>query len=189
MKVVGIACSPREGGNTEILVREALSVVQESGAETELITIHDKTIYPCDGCEACVREGICRIKDDMQYIYQQLLSADAIIFGTPVYFQNVTAQAKAVMDRTFAFMWHYKLRGKVAAAIVVTRRIGGGQVRNLLYSYFLAQRMLVAGGAIGYGRKKGDVRDGPGGQPDTLALDETRGVAKAVVRLCQRLSG
>ena len=55
MKVVGIVCSPRKGGNTEILVREALDAIRELGGETELITVSVKTINPCDGCNTCVK--------------------------------------------------------------------------------------------------------------------------------------
>ena len=95
MKVVGIVCSPRKGGNTEIVVCEALGAIQELGGETELITVSGKTINPCDGCDVCVKEGVCRINDDMQEIYQQLLQADGIILGTPVYFINVSAPGES----------------------------------------------------------------------------------------------
>ena len=83
MKVLGIVCSPRKGGNTEILVREALEGAGEVGGETELILVADKNIAPCDACDTCRETGVCRIKDDMQPIYQQLDQADGIILGTP----------------------------------------------------------------------------------------------------------
>lgn len=188
MRVVGIVCSPRKGGNTEILVREALDAVQELGGETELVTVSDKTINPCDGCGTCRETGVCHINDDMQGVYQQLLQADGIILGTPVYFWNVSAQAKAVMDRTFAFLAHRKLEGKVAGAIVVARRVGAGQVLNLLNSYFLINRMRVAGGGIGYGREKGEVKQGVGGAPNASAIGEARNLGKAVVSLLKQLS-
>jgi len=189
VKVIGIVCSPRKGGNTEIMVREALNTVQEQGGETELITVYDKTINPCDGCFGCEKTSICHINDDMQEIYQKMLEADGIIIGTPVYFHNVTAQAKAIMDRTFAFRPSRKLRGKVAGAIVVTRRVGAGQTRTLLNSYLLLQQMLVAGSAIGYAwREKGEIREGPGGGPDSSALGEARNLGKDMVSLYQQLS-
>ena len=188
MKVVGIVCSPRKGGNTEIMVCEALGAIQELGGETELITVTGKTINPCDGCDTCVKKGVCRINDDMQEIYQQLLQSDGIILGTPVYFLNVSAQAKAVMDRTYALLWQRKLRGKVAGVIVVTRRVGAGQVLSLLYSYFMTHGMRVAGGGIGYGLEKGDVKEGAGGAPNTLALAEARSLGRAVFSLYQKLS-
>ncbi|MBW1710568.1 MAG: flavodoxin family protein [Deltaproteobacteria bacterium] len=186
MKVLGIVCSPRKGGNTEILVSEALESARLAGHETEMILVADKNITPCDGCGACVKEGVCVIDDDMQAIYRQLELADGIIFGTPVYFINVSAQAKAIIDRTYAFLFHRKLRGKVAAALVAVRRVGAGQVLSLLYSYFNIQRMVTAGGGIGYGMAKGDVKQGPGGSPALSALEEARAVGQSVVRMMEK---
>lgn len=186
MKVVGLVCSPRKSGNTEILVREALAAVQEAGGETELITVAGKKIAGCDGCERCLSTGVCRIEDDMQYIYQALVSADGIIFGTPAYFANVSSQAKAVVDRTYCMLFTKKLRGKVAAGIVATYRIGGSQVMSYLDFFFVNQRMLTAGGAIGYGWAKGEVKQGPGAW-EPSALEEARAVGRSVVRLIGRL--
>ena len=188
MRVLGIVCSPRKGGNTEILVTEALKAVAEAGGETELVLLADKNIAPCDACGACLESGICKVKDDMQMIYQQLESADGLIFGTPVYFLNVSAQAKAVMDRTYAILGTRGLRGKVAAALVAVRRVGAGQVLSLLYSYFTVHRMLIAGGGIGYGREKGEVRQGVGGSPNLSALEEAQAVGRNVFRMVERLS-
>lgn len=188
MRVLGIVCSPRQQGNTEILVMEALKAVAEAGAETELVLVADKDIAPCDGCGACTENGICKVKDDMQMIYRQLELADGVIFGTPVYFLNVSAQAKAVMDRTYAILGTRGLRGKVAAALVAVRRVGAGQVLSLLYSYFNVHRMVIAGGGIGYGRGKGEVRQGVGGSPALSALEEARAVGRNVVRMVERLS-
>ena len=185
---MGIVGSARKEGNTEILVKEALEAARQAGAETELVLVADKDIAPCDGCGACVENGICKIKDDMQEIYQKLEQADGVIFGTPVYFANVSAQTKAIMDRTYAFLRVRKLRGKVAAAIVAARRVGAGQTLTLLYTYFMSQRMIVAGGGIGYGRKKGDVRQGVGGTQDVSALDEAKAVGRNVVWMVERLS-
>ena len=61
MKVLGIVCSPRKGGNTGILVQEALAGAKESGAEIELMRICEMKIGPCDGCMTCHQTGECRI--------------------------------------------------------------------------------------------------------------------------------
>jgi multimeric flavodoxin WrbA len=188
MKIVGIVCSPRKGGNTEILVGEALDAARSDGVETELIRLADMNIAPCDGCGSCAKTGVCRIDDDMQSLYRSFDEADGIIFGTPSYFGNVSAQAKAVIDRTYVSLLHGKLRGKVAAALVATRRIGGGQILSILYSYFTVQGMMIAGGGIGYGRKKGDVREGPGGSPVFTAIEEAQAVGRRVVKTIQKVS-
>lgn len=189
MKVLGLVCSPREGGNTEILVSEALAGAEQKGAETELYLVADKNIGPCIACEACFAEGICATDDDMQVLYEKLLEADGIIFGTPVYFINVSAQAKAVIDRSFAFLPHSKLRDKAAAAVIAVRRVGAGQVLSLMCTWFALHGMNMAGAAIGYGWGKGEVRDGPGGLPGVTALDEARSVGRNVVRTIRRMGG
>lgn len=188
MRILGIVCSPRKGGNTEILVGEALEAAREAGSKIELFLVANKKIAPCDGCGTCEENGICKIEDDMQELYQLLERADGIIFGTPVYFGNVSAQAKAIIDRTFAFRGVRKLKDKVAGAIVSARRVGAAQTRSLLYSYFIAQKMIVAGGGIGYGREKGEVRHGVGGAISMSALEEAREVGIDMVRLIKRLS-
>ena len=188
MKVLGIVCSPRQGGNTEIMVTEALAVAREAGLETELILVAGKKIAPCDGCEACAKSSICKIKDDMQPIYRQLEEADAIIFGTPVYFGNVSAQAKAIIDRTYAIRRQRKLAGKVAACVVVARRVGAGQVRTLLSAFFSIQGMIAVRGAIGYAREKGDIKNGIGGSEGLTAMDEARNVGQNVIQMLKRLS-
>jgi multimeric flavodoxin WrbA len=188
MKVLGIVCSPRRGGNTEILVEEALATAREVGAETEIFLVADKDIKGCDGCLTCSRTGVCRIKDDMQPLYQQMEDADAIIFGTPVYYANVSAQAKAIMDRTFLFGRGHRLQGKVAASIVAVRRVGAGQTRSILFSYFMAHGMIPTWGGIGYGREKGDVRTGDGGGMGATALEEAQRTGASVVKMVKRLA-
>ena len=188
MKVLGIVCSARKEGNTEILVKEALAAAQEAGAETELVLVAGKNIAPCDGCNSCRQTGTCHIKDDMQPIFKQLETADGIIFGSPVYFGSVSAQAKAIMDRTFLFLPDMRLKGKVAAPILAVRRIGGGQTRTLLFGYFMAQGMLPVRGAIGYGREKGDVRQGVGASINLSALEEARMAGTDVVQMVRRFS-
>ena len=188
MNVLGIVCSPRREGNTQILIDHALTSAQEAGAETEMLHVADLDIGPCDACDACRSNGICVVEDDMQTVYEKLEGADGLIFGTPVYFMNVSAQAKAIIDRTYACLMTGKLRGKAAAAIAAVRRVGGGQVLSLMYAYFAAHRMVIAGGGIGYGREKGEVNEGPGMSPVYSALDEARAVGRAVVKRVKSLS-
>lgn len=185
MKILGVVCSPRSHGNTEVMIQEALTSAQEAGAEIELLTLAGKTIAPCDACNACLKTGECRIKDDMQEIYTKLLEADGIILGTPVYFWTVTAQAKALMDRTWLFREGRKLRGKIGGIVVVANRAGGTSAFSVLNNFLSYHRMIVAGGAIGFGGfesgyEKGAVRN------DAQGMAEARAVGRAVVRYVQR---
>ena len=188
MKVLGIVGSVRRGGNTEILVKEALAAAQEEGAQTELVSVAGKDLAGCDGCGSCRKTHACHLQDDMQSIYQQLEAADAIVFGSPVYFGSVSAQMKAIMDRMYLFLRDRKLKGKAAAPVLAVRRVGAGGTRNLLYGFFMSQGMVPVRGAIGYGREKGEVREGVGGAEGSTALEEARTVGKDLVQMVRQLS-
>lgn len=107
MKVLGILGSPRIGGNTDILLEEALRGAGAEGAEVERLLLTDFTITPCKECHGCDQTGKCVILDDMEKIYPKLLEADAIILASPIYFYGVTAWAKALIDRSQA-LWAKK---------------------------------------------------------------------------------
>ncbi len=187
MRLLGIVGSPRKKGNTEILVKEALKVASEAGWKTDVFLMSEKEVAPCQHCSTCRQTGVCKIQDDMQELYKLMDGADAIIFASPVYFNTVTAQMKAIMDRTFALLGKRSLKDKLAGAMVVTRRVGAVQARTLLYSFCINHGMLVAGGSIGYGREVGDVLEGVGGGINISALDEARMVGTSIVRLGKRL--
>lgn len=160
MKILGIVCSPRLGGNTEIMVKKVLASAQEEGAETELVTIAKKTILPCDACESCRKTDKCHLDDDMQDIYKKLLEADGIIFGSPVFYWTVTAQAKALIDRTFVLSKGHKLKGKAVGVIAIGERLGLTDVFAAFTSFFYLQRMIPVGFAAGFGENRGEVNDG-----------------------------
>jgi multimeric flavodoxin WrbA len=189
MRVLGIAASPRRNGNTEIMVKEALHTAGEAGCETELFTCYGKQLGPCLACGSCFKTGECLQKDDMGELYEAYTRADGIIFGSPVYFHNVSAQAKIIMDRTFALLKERSLQGKVGGAITTVRRIGGSQSRALIYDVFIAHGIIVADGAIGYGPDPGDVLTGPGGGINLTAMEEAGKVGRAVAELIKKLAG
>jgi multimeric flavodoxin WrbA len=187
MRILGVVGSPRRGGNTEILMKEALNVAHEAGCDTEMFLMSEKQVVPCDACGTCFEAGACVVQDDMQELYSMFDSADGIIIGSPVYFGSVSAQTKMIMDRTFSLLRRRGLKDKVAGALVVTRRVGAIQARSLIYSFCIAHGMVVAGGAIGYGREIGDVLTGVGGSINMSALEEARLLDANVVNLAKRL--
>jgi multimeric flavodoxin WrbA len=187
MKVLGVVGSPRKNGNTEILMNEILKTTREAGCDAEIFLMSEKKVAPCDACGSCFQVGSCVIQDDMQELYAMMQRADVIVFGSPVYFGSVSAQCKAIMDRMFALLRDRSLKDKVAGALVVTRRVGALQTRSLLQAFCIAQGMIVAGGAIGYGREPGDVLTGVGGGIDMSAMEEARLLAKNMVRVAKML--
>ena len=99
MKVFGIMGSPRVKGNTDLLLDEALKGAESQQAETEKIMVDKLNISPCREYYGCLRDGNCVIRDDMDDIYPKLLSFDAIIVASPIFFYGVSAQLKALIDR------------------------------------------------------------------------------------------
>jgi len=99
LKVIGIAGSPRRGGNTDLLLGEVMRGAASKGAEVKTIILSELTIAPCQHCDACLETGRCKVEDDMQMVYDELMKADRIVLASPIQFMTVTAQAKAMIDR------------------------------------------------------------------------------------------
>ncbi len=159
MKILGISFSPREQGNTELLLDSVFSGAREMGAATELYRVAGKNIQPCDGCGSCFKEGECHIQDDMQELYKKMQEADGIIFGTPVYFYSMTAQGKAVIDRTIALNQPGKgLANKVGGIVVVGGSLGLIDAVKDLYFYMITRQIIPANFIAAYAGNKGDVK-------------------------------
>ena len=136
MKVLGIAGSPRRGGNTDLLLAEVLRGATSRGAEVKTIVLNDLEITPCQHCDTCLKTGRCRIEDDMQMVYKELEDADHIVLASPIQFMGVSAQAKAMIDR-FQALWARKYVLKMPPLSNKRERkglfisVGGRRVANL----------------------------------------------------------
>jgi multimeric flavodoxin WrbA len=111
MKVLGIYGSPRKGGNTDQLLDKALEGAESAGAEISRVYARDLKMGGCIGCGGCDKTGICVVDDDMQTVYPLLDEADIIFLASPIYFYGLTAQVKALVDRSQA-MWSRKMLKK-----------------------------------------------------------------------------
>jgi multimeric flavodoxin WrbA len=107
IKILGISTSPRNKGNSDLLLREALEGAESASGQIEYIRLSDYRIAPCVECNACYQTGICRIQDDYQQLLKKMLETDRLIFATPVFFMTVCAQAKMLIDRGQC-LWAYK---------------------------------------------------------------------------------
>jgi len=178
MKVLGISCSLRKKSNTQILVEEALAGAREAGAAAELVSLIGREIKPCDGCYACDKTGRCHIKDDMQPIYDQMLAADGIIIGTPIYFWNMAGQTKVLLDRTIALRApNLRLANKVGGSIVVAARTGLMNAASAFYTYFASNHMVAADYVAGLADARGAVKK------DEFAMKEAWEMGKQMVAL------
>ncbi len=103
MKVIAFLGSPRQGGNSELLLREVIRAVEESGSDVRLFPLNEMNIMPCQNCGGCDETGVCIYDDDMTQIYEAIRTADRVILASPVFFFGLSAQAKAMIDRCQAF--------------------------------------------------------------------------------------
>jgi multimeric flavodoxin WrbA len=180
MKVLAISCSPRKNGNTEILLEEVLKGAQKEGAETELYSVSGKQIAPCEGCRACSETGECKTKDDMQELCDKIIEANGIIFGTPVYYYTMAAQAKTIIDRTIALNQPGRtMVNKVGGVVALGGSLGLADTLKDIYFYFVSKRMLPAHFVAAYAGDKGKVREREQGM---LAAFE---LGQQVARLCE----
>ena len=103
-RVLILAASPRRNGNSTILALKAAEGVEAEGGEADVVRIGNLKIAPCNACDSCIvkPEAGCVIKDDMQPLYQKIKDAHGIIFATPVYWFNMSAQMKLLIDRAYA---------------------------------------------------------------------------------------
>ena len=151
IKVLGVSGSPRKGRNTEQLLRAALDAASELDVETELVSLSDLKILPCDGCNTCVKEKRCPLdaEDDVGRLKEKLMEADAVIFSAPSYFGAVPGVMKNAMDRSRPLkMDGHKLCGKVVSALSLSGlRYGGAeQVAESIARFGLIHGMIVVGG-------------------------------------------
>ena len=100
MKVIGIVGSPRKGMNTDTLVSKALEGAQSTGAETAKVCLDDLAIRPCQACDSSPAPRYCFYEDGMETIYEILETADALVIGSPAYYDSVSAQLKLLIDRS-----------------------------------------------------------------------------------------
>ena len=124
MKILAISASPNKAGNTVVILEKVLQAAREAGAETDLFSVAGRTVLPCTACQACHKTGECVIDDGLKDLYPLMDEADGIVFGTPIYFWNMTAQAKCIMDRSLVFTHREKgLENKVAAVVTVANSL------------------------------------------------------------------
>ena len=102
-KVLILSGSPRKGGNSDILCDEFLKGALDAGNQVEKIFVAEKKIAPCLGCYYCEKNGgRCALNDGMGDILQKIIDCDVLVLSSPVYFYSISAQLKAVIDRTVA---------------------------------------------------------------------------------------
>lgn len=165
MKVVAFNGSPRGEGNTFHLIQRVFDELHKEGIQTEYIHIGNKDLKGCTACMKCKenKDEKCALPDDgINGYIQKMEKAEGILLGSPVYFSNVTAQMKALIDRVgYVSKANDGLfRRKVGAAVVAVRRAGAMFAFSELNLFYLVQEMIVPGSSywnIAIGRTPGEV--------------------------------
>ena len=99
-KVLMISTSPRKGGNSDVLADEFARGAREAGNHVEKVALYDQAVGFCKGCLACQSTGRCVIHDDANAIVEKMLTADVIVFATPIYYYEMCGQMKTMLDRS-----------------------------------------------------------------------------------------
>lgn len=140
MKIIGLIASPRKEGNTAWIVNKILEGAKEQGAETQSFNFSDLDIKPCRGCWGCHKgDQGCVIKDDMQKLNDAIDHANVIVFGSPIYMMQMSAQAKIFIDRMFArfsprYSPHFKEENAAEKKLILTFNQGNPD-SDLFQSY------------------------------------------------------
>jgi multimeric flavodoxin WrbA len=188
MKVVAFNGSPRRDGNTAILIGHVFCELEKRGIETELVQLADKEIHGCIACEKCSekKDRRCAVQNDAaNECIEKMLGADGIILGSPVYFQDVTPEMKALIDRT-----GYVSRSngrmftkKVGASVVAVRRSGAIHALDTMDHFFLSGQIVIVGRAIGIGREKGEV------EKDAEGIELVQSLGQRMAWVLEKLHG
>jgi multimeric flavodoxin WrbA len=151
-RILGIVGSPRKNGNTAKLVESALrGAASVPGVQTELYEMGGKTFHHCTGCMRCLDTGACHYLDDFQDFAKRYLTADGVIWGSPVYHMNVPGSMKAAIDRLGNAVFCSFLNrgkdiprfGKVCGVLTIGATRYGGQ--DLVLSFLVNSSLLMNG--------------------------------------------
>jgi multimeric flavodoxin WrbA len=179
MKVVAFSGSARKGGNTSLLLRRVLDVLEAEGVETELVELAGSRAEGCTVCLKCreARDRRCHGRRDIiNTCIEKMDAADGIIIGSPVYFADVTPETKALIDRAGYVSRANRgmLARKAGAAVVAVRRAGAMHALDSIGHFFGITEMVTVGSSywnVGIGGPSGAVADDDEG----MATMETLG--------------
>ena len=118
MKIIGINGSPKgDKSQTRRLMMGVLEGARQAGADVTFIDICSLKISYCTGCGTCYAKGECVSDDDFTALFEKMADADGIVFGSPNYINQVTAQLKTVLDRMADSIHCQSFAGKHGCAV------------------------------------------------------------------------
>jgi multimeric flavodoxin WrbA len=188
MRVIGFNGSPRKDGNTNMLMVYLLREVEKEGIETELVQLSAKAIHGCIACYKCFKnqDQRCAVKNDAANEYiEKMTGSQGIVLGSPSYFQDVTAEMKALIDRAgFVGLANGRMyKNKVGASLSCFRRSGGMHTIETMNHFFFGNELIIAGRAMSLARDKGDV------EKDEEGVQSAQTLGKRIAWTMKKLYG
>lgn len=113
MKVLAFNGSPRKNANTATLLKKSLEGARQGGAiETEIIHLYDLNFTGCRSCFACKKlngnsYGQCAVQDGLTQVIEEARKADVLIFGSPIYFGNLSGEMRSFLERLLFAAFSY----------------------------------------------------------------------------------
>lgn len=142
MYTLGISGSPRRDHTTDQLVQAVLAGCE---GETRFVSLAGLRIEPCRACNGCIETNVCVIEDDMAGLRAEIVAADALVVGAPVYYGMLNAQTHAFFERFFQFRHREAmlLEGKRGVAVGVAGGDGTSAMRAVrdIQRFFSANRI------------------------------------------------
>ncbi|MBF0376873.1 MAG: flavodoxin family protein [Desulfamplus sp.] len=136
MKILALTGSPRKDGNTETVVKAIIAGAESKGTTVNYYDLSKLNISGCKACMYCKTNDGCAVKDDMLPLLEEVLTADAVILGSPVYMWQMTAQTKLFVDRLFALLNpDYTMKFKEGLPLVLVYTQGQPNI-NAFSGYF-----------------------------------------------------
>ncbi len=191
VKIIGIIGSPRKKGNTAFLVEKALESAEDAGANVESIHLGEMEIESCNACDICKMTGECPKDDGINHLLSKIQEAHGLIIGSPVYFGNVSAQLKILMDRSRPLRSDFKLKDKVGGAITVGGSRNGGQETAIsaIHKFLLIHDAVIVGdgsplahyGGTGFAGAAGDI------ETDDFGIETSKNLGKRIAELSKKI--
>jgi multimeric flavodoxin WrbA len=178
MQVCGISGSMRRDGNTAILVKRILDRCSRAAIDTEYISLSDKEIRPCLGCEKCKEQSQCVVEDDdWQEVADKIIDCEVLVIGSPTYYYDVSGHTKNFIDRTYSLYHNRLLAGRRAVVVAVNADSGAARAAETIEGFLNAHEFSFLGSVIGKGYLAGDILQ------DASALREADNIADRIIRL------
>lgn len=118
MVILGISSSPILNGNTDRIVQALLTA---SNKATAFINLTQLSYGGCMACvHRCANDNMCKIDDDLKPLYPKIMDAEALVLGTPSYFNNLNSYMATFLERLWSFRHQqFPLQDKPFVAIGV----------------------------------------------------------------------